>query len=161
MGTVTSRRITLGKLQMSKRELLTLARELGQAAAQARSTLPSLAVAAAKEAIRGTIDEDDANELYATYAHESMSLNGKGSGGEQPLGSAKAQASKLRQIIKCASVANGNTLKLLERVSELHAKVGRHVAVKALYASMVLACRVQQHQKRPLTNQQIEKILRR
>jgi hypothetical protein len=89
----------------------------------------------AKDARATNINEDDANSIYAKYALHSL--------GEQPEPTSntfKANASKLRQIIKCAR-EHRDTVPMLEGIKHTHARAKKLTNVSAAYEEMVKACR--------------------
>lgn len=92
--------------------------------------MPNLAIELAELAKAGEINEDDAEEIYATYIKESTGL--------KPIRanpSFRVNVSKLRQIIRCKSPA------LLKRVAKLH-NDRRGERLRPLYHCMVDAARI-------------------
>jgi hypothetical protein len=119
---------------MSMAEVLDVAKELGTVAARARTALPELAMAVAENARAGLVEEEDANEIYAEYARHAH-------GAVDPRsGTFRANASKLRTIIRCAS-EHRNTLNILDSLEKMHAKESKLHQTKPLYETMVWACR--------------------
>jgi hypothetical protein len=141
---------------MARAKVYAIARELGEVLARARTTPMVLVREAVKAAMRGEIDEDDALSLYETYIKKSQVTDTV----DAASNTMRANASKLRQIIRCAS-ARKDALDLLNRVIDMHGKVSRHLPTKSPYWAMVLACRQQLQQDRPLSSSQIEKLLRK
>jgi hypothetical protein len=110
------------------------ARELGQIVARAREILPELAMEVAQQACRGVIDEGRANEIYGVYAERAYGV------ADVRSGSFRANASKLRAIIRCAR-EHKNTPAMLDTLGELHRKEAKLHEVNPLYETMVWACR--------------------
>jgi hypothetical protein len=122
--------------------------ELG--ASQRRAEfLPQVALEVAQAAKQGVINADDARDIYMAYymalpRHRPPSPD-----------SIKANASKIRQLIKCKDPA------LLRRVIRMHRSVGQHHKVKPLYHVMVDACRLKGELQRAPTETQLTRLIRR
>jgi len=139
---------------MNVQDIYAVAKHLGGIVAQSRNAMPALAIAAAKSARASRIDEDDANGIYSEYSHHSLERVV-----DQTCNSFKANASKLRTLIKCA-LEHEDTLRLLERVTEEHHKARKMKDVTPLYDAMVTVCRWRL-ERGTTTASDIDKVLAR
>jgi hypothetical protein len=128
--------------------ILDEARLLGRQQQAGGGVLVELAMRAARAAVAGEVDADDATTIYLAYIGNQT----------QPAGSRKAQVSKLRQIIKLAA-ARKDALTLLTRVTQQHQRFAG--APKQLYEAMVDAARSQLKQAAPLSDEALVEIIRR
>lgn len=124
-----------GTMVSKKSDIYNVARHLGEIVAQSRSAKPALAVAAAKEALASRIDEEDANSIFGEYLRHSL-----GQEVDVTSNSFKANASKLRTIIRCA-LEHKDTLTMLERITNAHGKAQKMQEVPPLYDAIVAICR--------------------
>jgi hypothetical protein len=135
-------------------DVYVVAKHLGGIVAQARSVMPALATAAVKSAKAGEIDENDVNSIYGIYIRASLETDKV----DHTSNTFKANASKLRTIVKCA-LDHDDALDLLKRMTEAHAKVKYRLSdVPSLYDAMVMACRTYM-QRGKLTTEDINGIL--
>jgi hypothetical protein len=96
-----------------------------------RHTLPEMATDLAERAKAGEIDPEDAMDLYLEYYRASMGVFKA----DPTLNTARANASKLRQVIKAADPD------LLRRVSDIYDQMHHKVPCRPLYHGMVDVCR--------------------
>jgi hypothetical protein len=115
-------------------DIYEVAKHLGEIVAQARKAKPALAVAAAKAALDHKLDEDDVNELFGVYIKASSEMDRV----DPTDNSFKANASKLRTIVKCA-LEYRDTLDVLERVTNRHDRLQTKAS---LFDAMVSVCRL-------------------
>jgi hypothetical protein len=108
-------------------DIYNIARQLGDVLAHARTALPDLGLAVAKAAVAGKINEGNARDVYGEYI-----VNASGEQPDPTSNTFKANASKLRTIIKC-SIA---TPDMLEKMASDPRADGAQ-----LYEKMVAACR--------------------
>jgi hypothetical protein len=125
---------------------------LGSARA-ASNVLPQLALEVAKAAARGAINEGHVNEIYLDYFQATK----PGEKIDPYSGAVKANASKLRQIVKAADP------ELLARVTAVHHKICHKQprTCRPLYAAMVLACRIKISKGRRVSDAELARIVKR
>jgi hypothetical protein len=132
--------------------ILSQAKDFGIQQSQGRSVMAHLAVAVAKAAEAGEIDEDSATDIYSMYirmAHRVSKLDTSET-------TVRVQISKLRQIIKMGMEFGAGPLL---KVMRLHPELSKEGKVKWLYASMVDVARAQLARPSPLTDKQIAVLI--
>lgn len=138
--------------------------KLGAQSGEGSSALPKLYLAAARAADDGLISaekttgpgaKDDATRIYEAYCEADSKK------AEHTAGGAKANASKLRQVIQAAGMTTADFVttatKLIDRRNAL---VEAEVKCKALAPAIVDAAREQLKQDDDLTDDQIEDVCR-
>jgi hypothetical protein len=129
---------------------LDFARRLGMLRQRNHLVQTVLAVDAARLALGGQIDAEDANAIYLAYRFPE--------GGEDQGASAiRVQASKLRQIIKLVERDGDRGLKLLMKVVQLHQSRPRQSKFSC-YDAMVLVARRQLQKSKALSDIEIRQI---
>lgn len=132
-------------------DVYALAKHLGGVVATARNSLSDLAVATAEAAVKGKLDEDDAQGIYEEYIKATEPEH-------VPTDNAiRANVSKLRQIIKVAA-NDREVLDLFERVRQMHGKLKTHTRTVPLYTAYVDAARLAHQRGAQPTDAQLEKI---
>lgn len=139
-------------------------KKLGEQSGAGSSALPRLYLAAARAADDGLINaekpsgpgaKDDATRIYEAY----MEADSKKA--EHTAGGAKANASKLRQVIQAASMTTADFINVCQDVIVTREKLSEaEVKVKALAPAIVDAARAQLGQDTQLTSEQIEDCIR-
>jgi len=138
--------------------------KLGAQSGEGSSALPKLYLAAARAADDGLISaekptgpgaKDDATRIYEAYCEADSKK------AEHTAGGAKANASKLRQVIQAASMTTCDFVEVCQDVIDIRdALVDAEVKVKALAPSIVDAAREQLKNDTQLTKEQIEDAIR-
>src|SRR5215470_2465535 len=130
------------------------AKRFGRLVVVPNRPLALLAEAAARAVIAGKADPGQAKQVYLAY-FDAVVVRSK----TQRADSRKVQVSKLRQIMLLAAEQPDAVLKLLARVSKLHAETIRYRKVQGLFASMVDAAREQLKSRKQLTNSQLVDVI--
>lgn len=137
-------------------------RSLGSASGEGASALPRLALTVVRAAADGLIStdkpkngsKDDATLIYEAYtAADSKKA-------EHTLGGAKANASKLRQLIALGSMTTCDGVEVADRAISLHKEmVAAELKPKPVYAGLVDVARAQTESDTPLTDDQVKEAL--
>jgi hypothetical protein len=140
---------------MLERLIMAAAKHYGKLQAESRAILPKLAMEIARAAADGKINTSEAEDIYRTYRKAARA------GPENPA-SFKAQASKLRQIVRLASEYRTG-LALLEETCAIHDELNKTEpsALKPAYAAMVDVARSRLGMRRALTRTEIAKLCRK
>lgn len=138
--------------------------KLGAASGEGASALPKLYLAAARAADDGIISaekptgpgaKDDATRIYEAYCENDSKKSEHTSGG------AKANASKLRQVIQAASMTTCDFVEVCQEVIDTRDRlIEADVKVKALAPAIVDAAREQLKQDTQLSSEAIEDAIR-
>ena len=135
-------------------------KSMGADAGEGSTALVRLALATVRAANDGIISaekrtgsKDDAALIYEAY----MSENSK-KAGEMSAGGAKANASKLRQIIQCGSMTTCDPVDVFDRAVAHHKEMQKDegVKLKALYPALVDVAREQLGTDTDLTDEAIK-----
>ena len=138
-------------------------KSMGADAGEGSTALVRLALATVQAASDGIVSaekrtgsKDDAALIYEAY----MSENSKKSG-EFSAGGAKANASKLRQIIQCGTMTTCDPVDVFDRAVAHHRALQKDegVKLKALYAGLVDIAREQLSCDKDLTDDQLKDAL--
>lgn len=133
--------------------VLDTVRRLGKSQRQTYR-LPIVAMEVAQAAKRGDIDVDDAIDLYIEYMREASGIKKW----DPASNTIKANASKLRQIIKAA---DPDLLLRVERIHNTMRDKGELAPGANLYPAMVNACRLQVMYGKMLTDGRIRQLLQK
>lgn len=138
-------------------------KSMGADAGEGSTALVRLALATIQAASDGIVSaekrtgsKDDAALIYEAY----MSENSK-KAGEFSAGGAKANASKLRQIIQCGTMTTCDPVDVFDRAVATHRDLQKDegVKLKALYAGLVDIAREQLSCDKDLTDDQLKDTL--
>lgn len=137
-------------------------RAFGRASGEGSSALPRLALAVVRAAADGLIStekprgggKDDATIIYETYTAEDSKK------AEHSAGGAKANASKLRQLIAMGCMTTCDPVDVADRtVRAWNEMVGAELKPKPLYAGLVDVARAQVENDKGLTDEAIKEAL--
>lgn len=152
-----------GKNDTRYDDLIAQVEQLGAEAALGKDSLPKLAHAVVKASADGVIDAnakdqngyDAAHSIYSKYA----ASEGSKALHEHTKGSAKAQISKLRQLINMGAMTTIDGVLVMQAAFETREELrGTDAKLKPAYAYYVDVAREQLKRDMPLTTEELEEI---
>jgi ElaB/YqjD/DUF883 family membrane-anchored ribosome-binding protein len=139
---------------------------LGRESALGKDSLPKLAHAVVKASADGVIDADEKNDKgddIATVIYENYARNESNKAiHEHSKSGVKANASKLRQLIKMGAMTTVDAVEIMQAAFEAReAAIADDVKVKSAYPYYVDVARKQLETDKPLTSAELAEIVRK
>ncbi len=126
----------VGASTMNADPIYTQAKMFGTQVVAQRSTLPMLAMSAARAVVAGEVEVSDAERIYRVYFDAKIKRSPSQKGSSQ-----RVQISKLRQIMMLAEQWGQQGVKILARTVKIHEDLARSKKIMPLYPAMVEVAR--------------------